>query len=77
MIFFYECWKKDCIKIENDLICCRGNLKNYSFYLKEIESCEATNFYLQIKRKNDLHPIRIMFITNAHDIASYIEKNKD
>lgn len=76
LIVFYLCCKNDFIKIEDNKVVCRGNLKEYTFTINDIEYCKASNFYLKLKRKNEISPIMIILIANAYDIALFIEQNK-
>lgn len=41
MLTFYFLFKGDFINVENGMVTCRGDLKNYTIPLKEVEYCKS------------------------------------
>lgn len=78
LIVFYVLGKKDSIQIEDNVILCDAQFKQYTLEFNEIESVKSSTFGLYLKRKSDLKALLILFVKNSYEIAKFIEdKLKD
>ncbi len=74
LIILYLLWRKDSISVCDTGLKLVTLRKKRNIRISDIKSCKSSNSTVFLKLKNELRPIKIMFIQNAYEISNYINE---